>query len=145
MTQERRASAIWSLAGATVFLALLAILHGLKPEIDPSPPPDRTLPGKLHNVGGTLGIAMPLAALFVTWALARNTAWSWARRRLWLFAGLAFIVFLGAFVSLGVMLSRSGGRFGPDVPVGWPNRVEVAAYAAWVIVVASTLMRGERP
>jgi len=35
-----------------------------------------------------------------------------------------------------MMLSQSGGRFGPDVPVGWPNRLEMLGYCVWRMVVA---------
>jgi hypothetical protein len=95
-----------------------------------------TTEGRLHNLGGTLGIAMPFAAVFISWSLARNQAWSSARRSLLWAAGLALIGFLVSFVSLGVLLSQSGGRFGPDVLVGWPNRLEMLAYCAWLMVVA---------
>jgi hypothetical protein len=95
-----------------------------------------TARGKLHNVGGALGIAMPFAAALVSRSLARNDAWSPARRALLWTAGLAWIGFLFAFASLGVMLSRSGGRYGPDVLVGWPNRLEVLGYSVWLMVVS---------
>jgi hypothetical protein len=39
-------------------------------------------------------------------------------------------------VSLGVMVSQSGGKFGPDVLVGWPNRFEIVVYSVWLMVVA---------
>jgi hypothetical protein len=103
-----------------------------------------TTEGTLHNVGGTLGIAMPFAAALVGWKLARNPAWSSAKRPLLWATGLALVAFLFSFVSLGVMVSQSGGRFGPDVPVGWPNRIEVLAYSVWLMVVArqAILVRG---
>jgi hypothetical protein len=34
-------------------------------------------------------------------------------------------------------LARTGGEFGPDVLVGWPNRILIAAYCAWLLTVAS--------
>ena len=33
-------------------------------------------------------------------------------------------------------LPRNGGKFGPEVPIGWPNRLLVVAYAAWLIALA---------
>ena len=103
-----------------------------------------TTEGKIHNLGGTLGIAMPFAAALVGWKLARNPAWSSAKRPIPWATGLALVAFAVSFVSLGVMVSQSGGRFGPDVPVGWPNRFEVLAYSVWLMVVArqSILVRG---
>lgn len=98
-----------------------------------------TTTGKLHSLGGTLGIAMPIAAALISWNLARNPAWSAARRSLLAAAGLAVVAFLVSSVSSvssGVMLSQHDGKFGPEVLVGWPNRVEVLAYSVWLMTVA---------
>jgi len=40
----------------------------------------RTTAGALHNLGGTLGIAGPIAVALIGWNLARNPAWVSARR-----------------------------------------------------------------
>jgi hypothetical protein len=95
-----------------------------------------TTEGTLHNVGGTLGIAMPIAAALIGWKLARNPAWSSAKRPIIWATGLALVAFVVSFVSLGVMVSQSGGKFGPDVLVGWPNRFEIVVYSVWLMVVA---------
>jgi hypothetical protein len=95
-----------------------------------------TTEGTLHNLGGTLGMAMPFAAGLIGWKLARNPAWASARRPLLWATGLALVAFVVSFVFLGVMVSQSGGKFGPDVLVGWPNRFEVVAYSVWLMVVA---------
>jgi Protein of unknown function (DUF998) len=95
-----------------------------------------TTEGTLHNLGGTLGIAMPFAAALVGWKLARNPAWSSAKGPLLWATGLALAAFVVSFFSLGVMVSQSGGKFGPDVLVGWPNRFEVLAYSVWLMMVA---------
>lgn len=100
-----------------------------------------TTEGSLHNLGGTLGLAMPFAAAFIGWKLARNPAWSSAKSPLFLATGLALVAFLVSFVSVGFMVSQSGGRFGPDVLVGWPNRIEIVAYSVWLMVVARQAIR----
>jgi cytochrome bd-type quinol oxidase subunit 1 len=100
-----------------------------------------TIEGTLHNLGETLGIAMPFAAVLIGWKLARNPVWSSARRPLLWATALALVAFLVSFVSLGVMVSRSGGEFGPDVLVGWPNRIEIVAYSVWLMVVARQAIR----
>ena len=100
-----------------------------------------TTEGTLHNLGGTLGLAMPFAAALVGWTLSRNPAWSSARRPLLWATGLALVAFVVSFVSLSVMVSRSGGEFGPDVLVGWPNRIEIVAYSVWLMVVARQAIR----
>jgi Protein of unknown function (DUF998) len=200
-----------SFAGAAVFLVLLAALHVLKPELDPSwrfiseyaigdygwmmvlaflslalgyvalfmalRPQIRTIPGRiglalllvsavgltmgglfttdpittshdarttsgiLHSMGGTIGIVMPLAAALISLSLARNRGWASARGPLLWAAGLAVLGFLLSLVTMGVMLSRSGGTFGPEVLVGWPNRLEIVSYSVWLMVVAWSALR----
>jgi hypothetical protein len=100
-----------------------------------------TTEGTLHNLGGTLGIAMPFAAALVGWKLTRNPAWSLAKRPLLWATGLALVAFVVSFVSVAVMVSRSGGEFGPDVLVGWANRIEIVAYSMWLMVVARQAIR----
>jgi hypothetical protein len=106
-----------------------------------------TTEGTLHNLGGTLGIAMPFAAVLVGWNLARDPAWSSAKRLLMWATGLALVAFVVSFFSLGIMLSQSGGEFGSDVSVGWANRIEILAYSVWLMVVArqAIQVRGRNP
>jgi hypothetical protein len=95
-----------------------------------------TTEGAIHNLGGTLGLAMPFAAALVGWKLIRNPAWSSAKRPLLWATGLSLASFVVSFVSVGFMVSQSGGEFGPDVLVGWPNRIEIVAYSVWLMTVA---------
>jgi hypothetical protein len=104
-----------------------------------------TTSGKLHAFGGMLGTLMPAAVALVTWNLVRSPAWSQARRALGVAAGAALAGFLVSFVWMGVLLSGSGGAFGPDVPVGWPNRLEVLLYCVWLLVAAWQAGRIESP
>jgi Protein of unknown function (DUF998) len=100
-----------------------------------------TTEGTLHNLGGTLGMAMPFAAGLTGWRLARNPAWSSAKGSLIRATGLALVAFVVSFVSIGVMVLQSGGKFGPEVLVGWPNRIEIIAYSVWLMVVAWQAIR----
>ena len=104
-------------------------------------PEARTARGKLHSVGGTLGIVIPFAAALISWSLARSRGWSLARVPLLWSAGLVVIGFLVSAGSLAVLLWQSGGTFGPEVPVGWPNRLEIMAYTLWPMVVAWCAVR----
>lgn len=99
-------------------------------------PENITTNGALHNLGGTLGMAMPFAALLITWKLVKNPEWSAAKKPVIWATVVALIGFVVSFASLGAMLSQSGGKFGPDVLVGWPNRLEIAGYVIWLITVA---------
>lgn len=82
-----------SLATAIAFLVLLAALHFMKPELDPS------------------------------WRVISEYA--------------ILAVFIG---SVSVMLPPDGS-FGPEVSIGWPNRLMVIAYCAWLMTVAWCAIR----
>lgn len=95
-----------------------------------------TTSGTLHNLGGTLGMAMPLSALFICIAIWKNPLWVGVRRSvLWatIFALIGFVVSAG---SLGYMFSQSNGKPGPDVWVGLPTRFEILTYCLWLITVS---------
>ena len=42
----------------------------------------------------------------------------------------------GTPVVRGGMLPHSGGEFGPDVLIGWPNRLFMVANGAWLMMVS---------
>ena len=96
-----------------------------------------TTHGNLHGLGALLGIpSFPVAATFISLSLARDRAWSPARRPLLWTVGLVWLSLLVFVLSLAVMLPQSNGEFGPDVLIGWPNRLFVVANSAWLMVVA---------
>lgn len=134
--------------GAALLLVSAAglILAGLFTTDPVTISPDAaTAEGRLHGLGGTLGLAMPVAAALVTWQLRGRPAYSGARRAITWAAVAALAGFVLAVGSLAVMLSRSGGAFGPDVWVGWPNRLEVLGYCAWLLIVARHAARLPAP
>jgi hypothetical membrane protein len=206
-----------SLASASMFLMLLAILHALEPEFDPSwrfvseyengpygwvmrlgflslalsslttatalrpqvatksgkvglalllaaaaallvtaifapdpiisSPDDTTSHGNVHSLASTLAGAMFAAAsLLVTGTLARNSAWASARSLLGWTAHLTWITLLLMYATLLIMLPQNGGKFGPNVWIGWPTRFVVIAIAAWDIAVAwhAINLRGQK-
>ncbi|MBC7827883.1 MAG: DUF998 domain-containing protein [Chitinophagaceae bacterium] len=102
---------------------------------------EHTTSGSLHNIGGMLGMAMPFASLFTSWALIRNKSWTSAKRPILWATILTLVAFLFALVSIGAMLSQSGGQFGPQTQVGWSNRFEVLTYCIWLMIVASRAKR----
>jgi Protein of unknown function (DUF998) len=184
-----------SFAAAATSLVLLAALHLLSPEFDPSwrfvseyalgdyswvltlifvslavscvglffsiKSQVRTIAGKIglafllaaavgmvmgalfdwqHNLHGLAAIignpSLTIAALLISMSLVRNPAWSSARRLLLWAANLPWLSFALLMATVVIGLSRSGGEFGPDVPVGWPNRLLFLAYGGWLMVVA---------
>jgi len=91
----------------------------------------------LHGLTALIGIpSLPIAAMLTSASLGRNDAWTTGRRSLLWTANLTWISLVVFIASVLIGLSQSGGEFGPDVLLGWPNRLLVVAYCAWVITVA---------
>jgi len=99
-------------------------------------PSSWTTSGTLHTVGGALMILLsPLATTLVSWSLARHNP-AWRHAVPWLFWP-ALLIWLTTFAFFGVVSVKSGGgRAGPDVPMGWPNRAVIASYCGWLMAVA---------
>jgi hypothetical protein len=96
-----------------------------------------TTHGTIHGVGAFLGIpTFPIAATLISRSLARNPAWSSARRSLLWTVTLTWISLLVFALTVAVMLPQSQGGFGPDVLIGWPNRLNMVANSGWLVMVA---------
>ena len=142
-------SEVRSLGGRIGLAALLISATGLIiAAIFPTDPvtttPDAmTTSGKLHSLGGALGIAMPFAAALITWNLAHNPGWAQARRSVIWTAALALVTTLAFIVAVALMVPADG-VFGPEVRVAWVGRLEILAYSAWLITVSGRLARLNR-
>ena len=97
----------------------------------------------LHGLAAMIGIpSLPIAAMLISVSLViRNPAWSSARRLLLWTANLTWISLVLMFATVFIGLSQSGGEFGPHVLAGWPNRLLVVAYCAWLITTARSADR----
>jgi hypothetical protein len=95
-----------------------------------------TTHGTLHGVASIIGVpGLPIAALLLSRSLARNQAWSQVRRSLFWAAHLTWISLLLMLLTLAIMLPLAG-KFGPNVWIGWPNRILMVAYSGWLMLVA---------
>jgi hypothetical protein len=93
--------------------------------------------GHLHGLGAMLGIpSLPIAAVLITLSLRRNQAWLASRRSLLWTAHLTWVCMLMMDAIMIILLHQNGGKFGPSVAIGWPNRLLVVAYCAWMMLVA---------
>lgn len=96
----------------------------------------------LHGLATMLGIpTFPIAALIISVSLSRKPAWSSARKLLLWTANLTWITLVWMQVMLFSGLAQTGGEFGPEVLIGWPNRAVIAAYGAWLMAVAAQAMK----
>lgn len=98
-----------------------------------------SLANTLHTLCGAFVImTFPIAAALVARSLSQHPAWAPSKR--WLLFG-TLLLWLGMFVFFGSIsvsnaINPAAGRVGPQVYLGWPNRIMVLVYNLWLIVTA---------
>lgn len=100
----------------------------------------QTQAGKLHQLGAMLD-QVPFASILITIALFRKKEWKLNKPLLiiaLLLVWLGFIFFVGSVRAY----FPADGKFGPNVPVGWQNRLMVVTQAAWLAIVARQVLNG---
>jgi len=100
-------------------------------------PDEVTAHGNLHGLGALLGIpTFPVAATLIVRGLSRGESWPGAFtavRRATLATWFGLVQFL---VAMAVLLTANDGVFGPETPLGWPNRLLMVTYVGWSLTVA---------
>jgi hypothetical protein len=92
----------------------------------------------LHGVSALLGIpGLVLAAIVISLSLVCNDKWAKAKTLL-LVAGVLPLISLVAMIGTIAVTLPAAGTFGPDVPVGWSNRLLMLAYYGWLLAVSGT-------
>jgi hypothetical protein len=105
-----------------------------------TPPDQLSTSGTLHGLGAGVALMfLPVAALLVNLGLNRDSGHRDARRVLRWTAALPLVALVTFMTAQAVLLGDDG--FGPDVPIGWPERLLVLAYTAWQITVARVVLR----
>src|SRR5829696_1391558 len=126
---------IWGKVGLIVLLvsaAGMAIAGVFVTDPITTPAAERSMTGRLHEVGAFLDLT-PLAAPLISWSVARrNPNWAPARRSL-LWTAWLLLLGLVIFVSATVIFGQQPP--GPDMPIGWPNRFLVITYCIWLIAL----------
>ncbi len=88
-----------------------------------------TFSGKMHVFGASLDYT-PVAALLLSFALARTQAWRPIRKWLFLTTGIALV----AMVAFTLLLPHDG-KFGPGVLAGLFGRFLLVSYLGWLLTV----------
>ena len=93
-----------------------------------------TKSGKLHQTGAMLD-QIPFAAILITIAFFRKK--DWHVNRLLLVIALV-LVWFGFIYFIGSVKAQfpADGKFGPDVTVGWQNRLMIITQAVWLAIIA---------
>jgi hypothetical protein len=113
--------------------------------------PIETLPanlstiGKLHMVNAFFSLMfIPFAAALINTALARRSQ-AWVRyKRALIFSGFLPLVGLVIFWIWNAAVAPGDWHFGPGINIGWPGRFLLLVHMAWVILLASQLLRMRR-
>lgn len=129
----------WGRVGTALFIVgtfglLLAAIFVSDP-INASPEA-RTTSGNLHNIGGGLGLFSFIGTLIFSRRLLVSAAWKSSRGAVWLATAIVILGFLISFISITVIAAQHDGKFGPDTPVGWPNRIGILSGCVWLAIVA---------
>jgi len=98
-----------------------------------------TFSGNMHVFGASLDYT-PVAALLLSFVLARNPAWRPIRR--WLF--LTTAIMLAAMVAFMLMLPHDG-KFGPGILAGLFGRFLVVSYLGWLLAVGFHMLKLREP
>lgn len=131
---------LWSAAGAAslgLVVVALGPLGAVFIDTDPitTPSSEMSAHGKLHAALGALFIlGFPLAATVAAIGAAE------ANGPLLVGASVVPWLALAWFLGRNLRHARVDGRGGPDVRVGWPNRVSMLTYMGWVAVAAASLL-----
>jgi hypothetical protein len=137
------AVALWRVAGPwSLGLVLVAIgpLGAAFVDTDPITTP-RAQMSRRSNIHAALGslfiLGFPLAATVAGISAAGDPAvgqiLAWASVAPW----LTLVWFLGT----NVRHAQPDAVGGPDVRIGWPNRVSILVYLGWVALAAVTMLR----
>jgi hypothetical protein len=96
----------------------------------------QTTSGKLHNLGGALGLLGFIGTVIMSANLLHHPAWHNVRKSVVIATFVLVLGFLTAFISITVIASKHQGVFGPTTPIGWPNRIGIIAACVWILIVA---------
>lgn len=129
-----------------LLVAVALVVAGLFPQDPVTATPDQlTTSGTLHGLASMIGIpGIPVAAMLISsslwrtnpdWALRRST-YLWPAHATWISLVLMVVYLMWA-------VPRAGG-FNPGVWAGWMNRLVVATYLAWQLVMASRLIANRK-
>jgi hypothetical protein len=91
--------------------------------------------GKLHQLGAMLD-SIPFASILITTGLIRNNKWK-STKKILIWSVIMVWAGLIVFIVSMVLLFPADGKFGPEVLMGWPNRLMIIVQSLWLIIIAN--------
>jgi hypothetical protein len=96
----------------------------------------------LHGLAGLLGVpTLPIAATLISVSLGATATWAPMKKQLLWTAALTWV---SLAVMVAAMSTLRSGIAGVRVPIGWPNRLLIVIYVAWLMSVALQAIRLRR-
>jgi hypothetical protein len=105
---------------------------------DPSilPQEQATTSGFIHSLGAGLAGLLPFSALFFTWVFIKNTKYKMYKIPILLVTILLWISEVNLMVDMATELPKNNGNLGPNVLVGWSNRIMILFSLLWIIIIS---------
>ncbi|MCS6758146.1 MAG: DUF998 domain-containing protein [Candidatus Devosia euplotis] len=104
-------------------------------------PDDASAAARLHAIAFMVGVPnFILTSQLISVSLAGNPGWDDVRLGMFGLAHLNWIGLAAMVTILARMLSKIGG-FGPDVLIGWPNRLMFFTYFGWLMLTVWPLAK----
>ena len=103
---------------------------------------DITLTGIIHGLAAGLGMpSIPFAAGLISIELLKNKIWKTSHWPLLVLANIPWmsLATMGALFVVGIV--RTGGAIGPEILIGWPNRILMFGYLVWLTSISINLIR----
>lgn len=99
-----------------------------------------TTSGNLHQMGAMLD-NIPIAAILILFSLI-----SWSKsykreKRLLIIGTIIPIIGSVIFIISMALLFPEDGIFGPNVKLGWPNRIMILSHSIWLILISYCSIR----
>lgn len=132
----RVASALFAVGTIGVVLAAVFVTDPVN-----TAPDATTTSGMLHNLGGGLGLFGFLGTLIMSGRLLRHESWRTARKPVAVATAILVVGFFVAFVGISAIAAQHEGIFGPDTPIGWPNRIGILSGSLWIALIAHNAPR----
>lgn len=131
---------VWLLfiVGLSVIVAGLFVMDPVTAGKD-----ELTTHGNLHGMASMIGVpGLSIAAMLISFSLANKSSyWASAKSPLKLAAYFCLICLVVMFATVFIGLSKTGGKFGPDVFAGWANRLLVVSWYIWLLLIAKNTIR----
>jgi hypothetical protein len=128
---------------AFLFLAVVGLAMASMFPMDPItvPPDQATTSGKMHGVAAMLGVpGLVIAMLVLSYVLRKQPSWASVSTGLLAVTHATWIAMVIMFALVAVAMRAHGSGAG----IGWANRVLMAGYQVWVVLVAWPLARAIR-